>query len=68
MELAKFSNKIKFEIDGKTYSVEPCFYDDENTPGLQINYPTGEATQVALHNFSDLYNLKKFVISQLATN
>ena len=65
MDLAKLSKKFEFEIDGDIYSVEPCLYDEE-TPGLQINYPSGEATQVGLYNFSDLYDLKKFVISQIS--
>ena len=64
MNLAKLSEKIEFEIDGELYSVEPCLY-DEDTPGLQINYPTGETTQVGLYNFLDLYDVKNFVISQL---
>jgi len=64
MNLKTLSKKIEFEIEGEVYSVEPCFYDKE-TPGLQINFPNGEAVQVGLYNFLDLYELKKFVISQL---
>jgi hypothetical protein len=64
MDFTKLSKKIEFEIDGDVYSAEPCFYDEE-TPGLQINYPNGEAIQVGLYNFLDLYELKKFVISRL---
>ena len=65
MELANLSKKVEFEIDGELYSVEPCLYDDEGTPALQMNFPNGEITQVALHNFSDSCDLRKFVISQL---
>ncbi|MEG4484829.1 hypothetical protein [Microcoleus sp. D2_18a_B4] len=64
MELANLSKKIEFQIDGEVYSVEPCFYDEE-IPGLQINFPSGEATQVGLYNFLDLHQLKAFVILQL---
>jgi len=64
MDLVKLSKKIEFEIDGKLYSVEPCFYDEE-TPGLQINYPNGESTQVGLYNFLDLNDLKRFVTTHL---
>lgn len=68
MQLRNLTQKIEFQINGVQYSVEPCIYDAEHDIlGLQINFPE-DTVQAPLYNFSDLSEVKAFVLLQLQLN